>query len=230
MDAKKWIAFILRVLTLVGVSVYYLVTVLIRGEVFSYAPIVAIPLGLVWLQFCLETVSKLLGSRLAPIGATKHLSRNYVPTGRSKPSRYDWRKTFGVTCMWGIAVVFFGVGKFTGFLDEGLLVLAFLSLATLDSLCVRFFCPFRVFVMKNKCCTTCRIYNWDGLMVASPLYFIFNVWSWILIGLCLVLFVWWEIAFKLHPERFSDETNAKLRCSECKNDACPRKIKHTIID
>ena len=225
MDAKKWITFILRGLTLIGVSVYYLVTVLIRGETFSYAPIIAIPLGLVWLQFCLETVSKLLGLRFAPIGATKHLARNYRPTGRLKPKKYDWKKTFCIACMWGVAVVFFGVGKFTGFLDEGLLVLAFLSLAVIDSLCVKLFCPFRVFVMKNKCCTTCRIYNWDGLMVASPLYFVFNVWSWILVGLGVVLFVWWEIAYKTHPERFSDETNANLGCAGCKNDACPSKIK-----
>ena len=119
----------------------------------------------------------------------------------------------------------FGLGKHFKILDEGILVIAFLLLSVLDGLSVHFFCPFRVFVMKNKCCTTCRIYNWDGLMIVSPLYFVHNVFSFVLIGATFILFLWWEIAYKLHPERFFEETNENLKCKNCKNLVCPHKNK-----
>ena len=40
-----------------------------------------------------------------------------------------------------------------------------------DLICVLIWCPFRL-IMKNRCCTTCRIFNWDHLMMFSPLIFV----------------------------------------------------------
>lgn len=222
---KNWTVLLLRTSVLILTSVYYLVEVLIKGGEFTYSVGIIIALILVWAEFVMQSLLKLLGVKIAPLGATKHLKRNYAPTGVDKTPKGDKKKTIAIALMWGVAVTFFALGKFIGFLDEGLLILAFLALLTLDGLSVHFFCPFRVFVMKNKCCNTCRIYNWDGLMIASPLYFVHNVFSYILVGLVFILFVWWEIAYRLHPERFFEETNGKLRCSNCKNSTCPRKIK-----
>lgn len=224
---NRWIVLILRVAVLALVSVYYLVTVLIRGEEFSYHPAVAVPLGLVYLQFFMQVLFKLIGSRLAPIGAVKHLKSNYLPTGASETPKHDWKRTFAVALMWGFAAAVFCLGKYFEILDEGLLVLAFLALCVLDGLSIHFFCPFRVFVMKNKCCTTCRIYNWDGLMIVTPLYFVHNVFSYVLIAVTFVLFLWWEIAYRIHPERFFEQTNATLKCSNCKNQRCPHKKQMT---
>lgn len=222
---KKWIVFALRASALILVSTYYLITVLIRGEKFTYHPAVSVCLFLVGLQFLVDLVLKLFGCKYAPVGAVKHLKANYLPTGVSKTPKNDWKATFTIALLWGVAVATFGLLKFFGILDEGLLVLAFLALCVLDGLSIHFFCPFRVFVMKNKCCTTCRIYNWDGLMITSPLYFVHNIPSFIVIGVAFVLFLWWEIVFKMHPERFFEETNATLKCSNCKNSNCPRKNK-----
>ena len=224
-QVKKWISLTFRATTLVAVGVYYLIGTVIGGEAFFYnAPLIVLLL-LVWGECVIDTVIKLVANRCVPMGARKHKKANYLPTGVEKRQKHDWEKTFIMAILWGIAVVFFGLGKFLGFLDEGLLILGFLALLVWDSLSVHFYCPFRVLIMKNKCCTTCRIYNWDGLMIATPLYFVHNVFTFILIGLNLILFVWWEVAYRLHPERFCESTNANLKCSNCRNLSCPRKNK-----
>jgi len=38
-----------------------------------------------------------------------------------------------------------------------------------------------------------------------------------------VLLVEWEITYHAHPERFFDETNAALRCANCKEKLCSHK-------
>ena len=40
-----------------------------------------------------------------------------------------------------------------------------------DLLCVMFFCPFQKYIMKNRCCITCRIFAWGLPMMTFPLHF-----------------------------------------------------------
>ena len=81
---NKLLALIPRTVVLLVVSVYYLVTVFIRGGEFVYHPAISVCLILVWLQFLVQIILKLLGSPISPIGARKHLKTNYAPTGASK--------------------------------------------------------------------------------------------------------------------------------------------------
>ena len=74
--------------------------------------------------------------------------------------------------------------------------------------------------MKNRCCTVCRIYNWDFAMMFTPLVFIPNVYTWSLLGMSLLLLLRWEITLRRHPERFSDRTNACLSCQNCTEKLC----------
>ena len=69
--------------------------------------------------------------------------------------------------------------------------------------------------MKNKCCSACRIYNWDCAMMFTPLFFIPRHYSWSLLVLSVALLIRWKITFYLHPERFSEKTNDYLRCANC---------------
>ncbi len=89
-----------------------------------------------------------------------------------------------------------------------------------DMVCVVLWCPLQVWFMKNRCCTTCQIFNWDAIMAATPLLFVPGPFSWIIIGLALVVFVRWEAAFLRHPERFDERTNAALRCASCTDKLC----------
>lgn len=100
-----------------------------------------------------------------------------------------------------------------------------------DMICVVLWCPLQLALMRNRCCTTCQIFNWDGIMTVTPLFVIGCWFSWLLIALALVVIVRWELAFVRHPERFSDRTNASLQCANCKDKLCylrkpltPRKI------
>ena len=78
--------------------------------------------------------------------------------------------------------------------------------------------------MKNKCCTTCRIYNWDYIMMFTPLLFLVAkpgpILHYILIALALVILIIWEITYKIHPERFTENTNENLTCKNCKEKLC----------
>ena len=88
-----------------------------------------------------------------------------------------------------------------------------------DLICVLVWCPFRL-IMKNKCCTTCRIFNWDHLMMFSPLIFCGGFFSISLVVIAFLAFLIWELSIILYPERFSEMTNVALRCSNCTDKLC----------
>lgn len=79
--------------------------------------------------------------------------------------------------------------------------------------------------MRNKCCTTCRIYNWDFAMMFTPLWVVPDLLNYYLVGLSLIVFFHWEINHYKHPERFYEETNYNLRCSECKELMCKNRLR-----
>ncbi len=45
----------------------------------------------------------------------------------------------------------------------------------------------------NKCCTTCRIFNWDHLMMFTPMLFVKGFSSYSLILVAISVFAAWEI-------------------------------------
>lgn len=100
--------------------------------------------------------------------------------------------------------------------------LVFLLLNLGDYICVLFWCPFRTIFLKNKCCTTCRITNWDRLMKFWILLFIPHIVSYVLFAIGLLIFVHWEITIYKHPERFYASSNELLRCYHCEESLCKK--------
>lgn len=88
-----------------------------------------------------------------------------------------------------------------------------------DLICVLIWCPFRL-IMGNKCCTTCRIFNWDHLMMFSPLIMINSFFSWSLFLFSFIIWIVWEICVFVYPERFWENSNMALKCSECTDKLC----------
>jgi len=88
-----------------------------------------------------------------------------------------------------------------------------------DLICVLIWCPFRL-IMKNKCCTTCRIFNWDHLMMFSPLVFAGGFYALSLFAMSLLAWIIWEMCVMIYPERFWEMTNVSLKCSECTDKLC----------
>lgn len=95
-----------------------------------------------------------------------------------------------------------------------------------DYICILFFCPFQTFIMKNKCCVNCRIYDWGHFMMFTPMLFIQNFFSWSLFFTSLVVLIHWEINYIKHPERFWEGSNQVLKCANCKDRTC--QIKNTL--
>ena len=89
-----------------------------------------------------------------------------------------------------------------------------------DVFSVVVWCPIQIWFMRNRCCATCQIFNWDGAMAATPLLFVGGWFGWIIIAIALVVLVRWEIAAAQHPERFSESTNARLSCAQCSERLC----------
>ncbi len=89
-----------------------------------------------------------------------------------------------------------------------------------DMVCVVLWCPLQLLLMRNRCCTTCQIFNWDAIMVATPLLFVGGWYGGLLLAMALAILLRWEIAALRHPERFDELTNARLTCAQCKDKLC----------
>jgi hypothetical protein len=99
-----------------------------------------------------------------------------------------------------------------------------LAYGVCDIICILFFCPFQTWFMKNRCCTTCRIYNWDFAMLCTPFLLIPGFYAYSLLAVALLILARWEVTYKLHPERFSERTNESLRCANCTEKLCKHKV------
>ena len=88
-----------------------------------------------------------------------------------------------------------------------------------DLICVLIWCPFRL-IMKNRCCTTCRIFNWDHFMMFTPFLAVAGFYTWTLAAMAVAIWVVWEICVFTYPERFWENSNMALRCSECTDKLC----------
>ena len=108
-------------------------------------------------------------------------------------------------------------------IDEGILVLICLAYSICDMICILWFCPFETWFMRNRCCCTCRIYNWDFAMMCTPLIFIKSTYTGSLVILSLIILIKWEITYRLYPERFSTQTNQSLSCAMCEEKLCQHK-------
>lgn len=125
-----------------------------------------------------------------------------------------------VLIFWVILTVIIGMLKIFNIITVKELFLISCLFYVCDLICVLFYCPFRHLLMKNKCCATCRIFNWDHIMMFSPFIFVKGFYSWSLVALSLVGMFMWEFNYFAHPERFFEESNATLKCKNCKDKMC----------
>lgn len=160
--------------------------------------------------------------------ASAHAARAHVeesseisPELRRVIRRDRLKEILPVTAFWivGNAAVF-TVLALTGLLSGPVLVLWTVAYALIDMVCVVLWCPLQVIFMKNRCCTTCQIFNWDAIMTVTPLLAAPCLFSGILVALAAVVMVRWEVAFALHPERFDERANAALSCRNCFDKLC----------
>ena len=136
------------------------------------------------------------------------------------------RAAYKVFALWLALLAVIGILYYAQILNKPLLFLISVAFYVCDLICVLIWCPFRL-MMKTRCCTTCRIFNWDHFMMFSPLYFMGGFYGLSLALLATADFLVWEISVMLHPERFWDRSNQALKCSECTDKLCSQYCKKT---
>ena len=146
-----------------------------------------------------------------------------IKSGRTEIIVQDNNATMLVALIWICFNGVFGLLHMLGIFDDGIMILIASAYSVCDMICILFFCPFHSWFLKNKCCSACRIYNWDYAMMFTPLFFVRRAYAWSLFLLSLVLLLRWEITFFRHPERFSENTNDYLKCANCSEKLCTHK-------
>ena len=156
---------------------------------------------------------KLFASRFRPIREKINYEalREYIVT--------TTKAAYKVFLLWCALLAVIGILYYMGVLNKPLLFLISVAFYVCDLICVLIWCPFRL-MMKTRCCTTCRIFNWDHLMMFSPLVFMGGFFGMSLFLISLLAWLVWELCIMMYPERFWDKSNLALKCSECTDKLC----------
>ena len=193
------------------------------GDLSQSDRIRSVMLGIIWIVFMVEMFQRLFPSRLESPGSQKQFARNYIKTGKTDIDIPDNNGTMLSALLWVCFNGVFGAFYMAGVLDDGIMILLSCAFSVCDMICILFFCPFQSWFLRNKCCSSCRIYNWDYAMMFTPLFFVRRFYTWSLLFLSVALLARWEITFYKFPERFSEETNGYLRCASCTEKLCAHK-------
>ena len=178
------------------------------------------------LIFALEILLRFFPSKLESMGCQKHFQKNYV--SRSIADKKALRRR-GLQMITPVIISWVALNGlifalyFAGIIDWGVLILISLAYSICDMICILFFCPFQTWMMKNKCCGSCRIYNWDFIMMFTPLIFFRHPLAHVLVGLALLLLIRWELGAYFTPERYYEDTNTMLSCANCTEHLCHHK-------
>lgn len=192
-------------------------------------------LHLLWLIWMLDMILQLIPVKAhISIGSQKVFEALFRPI-KEKINYKNLKKhikdttvtAYKVMVIWIMLTVLISFLYLHGIIDTGMMVLITTFFYVCDLICVLIWCPFRL-IMHNKCCTTCRIFNWDHLMMFLPIVALNSFFSWSLVIFALAIWIVWEICVFVYPERFWENSNMALKCSECTDKLCTqycRKLK-----
>ena len=160
------------------------------------------------------------------LGSQKLFKQRFRPI-REKINRTALKKHIETTTaaagvvmlLWALLVATIGLLYFFNVIGKEILFLCSVAFYVCDLICVLIWCPFRL-ILKNRCCTTCRIFNWDHFMMFSPLIFLVGFYGWSLFAISLVILLVWELSIIIYPERFWEFSNDALKCSNCTDKLC----------
>ncbi len=124
-----------------------------------------------------------------------------------------------VMVLWVALIAVIGSLYFAKVFDKKTLFWISVVFYVCDLICVLIWCPFRL-ILKNRCCTTCRIFNWDHLMMFSPIIFIGGFYAISLFVLAVAVWLVWELCILMYSERFWEFSNEALKCSNCTDKLC----------
>lgn len=184
------------------------------------------PVAIIWLGLMICMIFRLFPSRIESLGCQKIYVNNYRPSGDS-PTEEDLRKgdhsALYSFLFWIALNAVFYIAYWVDLVDARFMVCLAGFYAVIDIFCILFFCPFQSWFMHNRCCTTCRIFDWDYLMICTPLLAIPNTVTLSASALAFVIFLRWELRYAHHKELFFETSNTALKCSQCQEHLCQYK-------
>lgn len=185
------------------------------------------PLHILWVVWVIDMIEQLVPVKAhIALGSTKLWNFSFRPIldkvnvkALKDYIRYTTKNAMWVLVLWIALIAAIGAARFMNLIDDNMLFLCTAAFYVFDLICVLIWCPFRL-IMRTKCCTTCRIFNWDHMMMFSPMLFVKGFYGWSLLAIGLAALAVWEIFIFLHPERFWQESNEALKCSNCTDKLC----------
>ncbi len=185
------------------------------------------PLHILWGIWMFDMICQLIPVKEhIPLGSQKHFFDRFKPI--KEKINYQALRNYAITTtksaykvfiLWTVLILGIGVLYRFGILNDIMVFMISVLFYVCDLICVLFWCPFRL-IMKNKCCTTCRIFNWDHLMMFTPMIYIDGFFSCSLLLTSITVWMVWELFFMMYPERFWEHSNVALKCSECTDKLC----------
>lgn len=185
------------------------------------------PFHILWGIWIFDMVCQLIPiQKELPLGSQKLFKERFKPI-REKINYQALRNyvinttkaAYKVFLLWVGVILFIRVLHKLGILNDAALMMISVVFYVCDLICVLFWCPFRL-IMKNRCCTTCRIFNWDHLMMFTPMLFVRGFYSYSLLLLAIAVWIVWELCIMMYPERFWENSNEALKCSKCTDKLC----------
>ncbi|MBR5369843.1 MAG: hypothetical protein IK137_00905 [Bacilli bacterium] len=186
------------------------------------------PLHIIWLIWMIDMILQLCKvPKYWPLGSQKYWAHRYLPNIKEidkkiikKHIQKMNKDSVAIAITWILVICLISGLYFSKLISYQVVILISTAFYVCDIICVIGWCPFKTFYMHNKCCTTCRIFNWDHAMMFTPLIVIPGIWTYSLVIMSLIVLTVWEIACAIHPERFLEKTNCALQCHNCKDKLC----------
>ena len=234
MSRSHLIKLIYRSALLVGALVYYVVCLATKKAEYGaendalflgFGDGVPVFLIIMTVVFVPEMIFRFFPNKHEAMGNQKIFKLNYIPNSKKvKPRKQHPLRTLLVIFSWVALNLVIGGLNHAGIIADDVMVIICLAYSVCDLICIMFFCPFQAWMMKNKCCATCRIYNWDYVMMFTPFFFLLfkpaPILHYVMLGMALAVLIFWEISYLIHPERFTENTNQRLSCKDCTEKLC----------
>ena len=237
MLVRYLIKFFIRICIFVFVLVFYITNKELMYNLFTKPYAYGISaIHILWFIFMVMMIRHIFPTELLSMAVKKSKKEDY----REKKDyselellRFVQRensKAWVVMLIWLSFNAVFGALYLLKVVDSADLLMLSVFYFLCDYICILLFCPFQSFIMKNRCCVNCRIYDWGHFMMFTPMLFIKNFFSWSLFFTSLVVLIRWEMTYSKYPERFWYGANQNLQCENCKDKTCQIKNRIRRID
>lgn len=220
---NQWFELVFRSLIFLSTIAAYVVLKVTHANLYWW-----IMEGIILVFYSYKMISRLIPSKRESMGNQKVFLKNYInkikdlkqiTNLKNEGNRVAWI----VAVVWLLGNISIFILHFCGIIDREFLMIIAMAFSVCDLVCVLAICPFQRLFMRNKCCNTCRIYNWDFAMMFTPLWVAPSIITLPLVLQSLTVLIHWEVKHNQFPERFYEETNDCLSCKNCKEFMCRNK-------